>query len=189
RVRAFSAAEGKREIAKLRSLPVEQQPHELVFVVSRTVGVATREALRKEWGAEATCHFWSGDELDEQVKKYPRLLDEFFQLPPETQRISFPINLPFASLGDLFRGREEVLATLRKKLTERKAGQAMAIAGKAIHGLGGVGKSRLAIEYAWRYAAEYSAVLFVGAGSPADLRRNLAALNKVLDLPEREAID
>ncbi|HXU29756.1 MAG TPA: tetratricopeptide repeat protein [Thermoanaerobaculia bacterium] len=65
----------------------------------------------------------------------------------------------------------------------------MAIAGKAIHGLGGVGKSRLAIEYAWRYAAEYSAVLFVGAGSPADLRRNLAALNKVLDLPEREAID
>ncbi|HEY2295614.1 MAG TPA: tetratricopeptide repeat protein, partial [Thermoanaerobaculia bacterium] len=60
---------------------------------------------------------------------------------------------------------------------------------KAVHGLGGVGKTRLAVEYAWRYAADYTALLFVGAGSPADLRRNLAALcdRTLLDLPEQEA--
>ena len=36
---------------------------------------------------------------------------------------------------------------------------------------------------------DYTALLFVGAGSPTDLRRNLAALcdRRVLDLPEQEA--
>ncbi len=191
RVRAFSASQAKKEIAKLRTLPEGEQPHELVFVVSRAVGIKTRNAIRKEWGDVATCHFWSGNELDERVKQHPGLLDQFFQLPPAKTRASFPHNLPFASLGELFQGREEKLATLRKRLTEGKAGRATAIAGKAVHGLGGVGKSRLALEYAWRYAAEYSALLFVGAGSPADLRRNLAALSKadVLNLPEREATE
>jgi len=101
------------------------------------------------------------------------------------------IHLPYASLHELFQGREEVLALLHKKLTEKKAGQATAIAGKAVHGLGGVGKSRLAIEYAWRYAAEYSAVLFVGAAAPSELLRNFAALSgsAVLNLPEGEAED
>ncbi len=97
----------------------------------------------------------------------------------------FRHNLPFTSLGPLFHGREVMLARLRETLERTPAGRATAIAGKAIHGLGGVGKTRLAIEYGWQHAAEYSAVLFVGAGSPADLRRNLAALCSVLDLPEQ----
>ncbi|MFL6233993.1 MAG: tetratricopeptide repeat protein, partial [Thermoanaerobaculia bacterium] len=82
-----------------------------------------------------------------------------------------------------------MITILREKLTQAPAGRATAIAGKAVHGLGGVGKTRLAVEYAWRYAADYTALLFVGAGSPADLRRNLAALcdRNVLDLPEQEA--
>ncbi len=110
-------------------------------------------------------------------------------LPFPDLRAPKPHNLPFASLGKFFQGREEMLTLLRQKLTEKNAGKATAIAGKAVHGLGGVGKSRLAIEYAWRYAAEYSALLFVGAGSPADLRRNLAALCGVgvLNLPEQAA--
>jgi KaiC/GvpD/RAD55 family RecA-like ATPase len=45
-------------------------------------------------------------------------------------------------------------------------GQATAITGKAVHGLGGVGKTRLAVEFAWEHAAEFSAVLFLTAESP-----------------------
>ena len=130
----------------------------------------------------------SGEHRDPLTTK-AKLVEDVLVLPFPDLRSSKPIHLPFSSLGELFQGRNEILATLRKKLTEKKAGQATAIAGKAVHGLGGVGKSRLAIEYGWRYAAEYSAVLFVGAGSPADLRRNLAALCAVLDLAEREAGD
>ena len=61
------------------------------------------------------------------------------------------------------------------------------VARQAIHGLGGVGKTRLAVEYAWRYQADYTALLFVFADMPANLRRNLAALTEPLRLPQQEA--
>jgi tetratricopeptide (TPR) repeat protein len=189
RVQEFNKANARKEIEKLRRLPVADQPHELVFVVARAVRADTRDAIRKVWGDEATCHFWSGNELDERVKRHRDVLEEFFQLPSVKPRAALPRNLPFSSLGVLFQGREEMITILREKLTQAPAGRATAIAGKAVHGLGGVGKTRLAVEYAWKYTADYTALLFVGAGSPADLRRNLAALcdRTVLDLPEQEA--
>lgn len=191
RVQVFSLSHAKKEIAKLRALPREKQPDDLVFVVSRAVGLEARDAIRAVWGDEGTCHFWSGNELDEKVKRHPALLAEFFELPPDTSRVGRVISLPYASLGELFQGREEILAALHQKLTEKKTVQATAIAVKAVLGLGGVGKTRLAIEYAWRYAMEYSAVLFVRAGTPSDLQGNFAALCEpvALDLPERNATE
>ena len=51
-----------------------------------------------------------------------------------------------ASLGTLFKGRDEFLAELRQHLT---AEGPVVIKGKrTIHGMGGVGKIRAAIEYA-----------------------------------------
>jgi hypothetical protein len=46
----------------------------------------------------------------------------------------------------------------------------------ATHGLGGVGKTRAAIEYAWRYASDFTARLCVSAASGAELRTNVANL-------------
>src|ERR1700733_4040031 len=56
---------------------------------------------------------------------------------------------------------------------------------------GGVGKTRLAIEYAWSREAVYSALLFVSASDGAALNAGLAALTAFenLDLPEKEARD
>ena len=58
-----------------------------------------------------------------------------------------------------------------------------------INGLGGIGKTRLAIEYAWAHAGDYSALLFVRADGEAALNAGLAALAaaEILDLPEKEA--
>jgi hypothetical protein len=66
-------------------------------------------------------------------------------------------------------------------------GRSRKTARQAIHGLGGVGKTRLAVEYAWRYQADYTALLFVFADTAANLRRNLAALTEPLRLPQQEA--
>ncbi|MFO1429245.1 MAG: NB-ARC domain-containing protein [Candidatus Competibacteraceae bacterium] len=102
-----------------------------------------------------------------------------------------PIVLPYPTLGTLFKGRDEVLDRLHRQLQQTAAGHATAIVGRAVHGLGGVGKTRLAVEYAWRHSRDYRALLFVSAGTPQGLDANLAALvgPKVLDLPEREVTE
>jgi hypothetical protein len=81
RVQAFTAAHARKEIKKLRELPADEQPQELVFVVTRAVSAEARSAIRVEWGNEETCHFWAGSELDERVKRHPEIVTEFFQLP------------------------------------------------------------------------------------------------------------
>jgi tetratricopeptide (TPR) repeat protein len=96
-----------------------------------------------------------------------------------------PRNLPFTSLGGLFAGRDEDLADLHTALLGAKG------APVALTGLGGIGKTRLAIEYAWSREAVYSALLFVSASNGAALNAGLAGLTafETLDLPEKEARD
>jgi tetratricopeptide (TPR) repeat protein len=92
-------------------------------------------------------------------------------------------NLPFSSLGDLLKGRDDELRSL-------DAGQTTAITqAQTIYGLGGIGKTRLAVEYAWRSGERYDAAFFVVAESPQALRANLAHLARpnLLDLPEHGA--
>jgi hypothetical protein len=100
-----------------------------------------------------------------------------------------PIALPYPSLGTLFKGRDKFMAELCISLQRATAGPAAAIVVKVLHGLGGVGKTRLAVEYAWQHRDNFSALLFVLADSSDDLRRNLAALvgPMVLNLPEKDA--
>jgi tetratricopeptide (TPR) repeat protein len=98
-----------------------------------------------------------------------------------------PIVLPYQSLGSLFKGRDAFLGQLRKSLT-RADGRTTAIASKALYGMGGIGKTRAAVEYAWAHREDYTALLFAQADSPEELRRNLAGLARPL-LPENEAAE
>ena len=102
-----------------------------------------------------------------------------------------PISLPYPSLGKLFKGRAAFLEALGTNLAGSGDGRATAIVGRALHGLGGVGKTRLAVEYAWQHVGDYSAILFVSAETPQDLRRNLAAFcgSLILDLPEQDTTE
>lgn len=83
-----------------------------------------------------------------------------------------------------FTGREQLLKDLRALLT---AGQAAALTQAALHGLGGIGKTQLALEYAYRHARDYDLVWWVRSESPAALAADYAALAVPLDLPEKEA--
>jgi Tfp pilus assembly protein PilF len=86
-----------------------------------------------------------------------------------------------------FTGRDHLLAALRHHLAETKAG-AVVQAG-AVHGLGGVGKTQLAVEYAHRYAAYYDLVWWVPAEQPAAISDRLARLSRRLGLAELPSLE
>lgn len=66
--------------------------------------------------------------------------------------VPFPRNL-------FFTGREKILETLHTQLSTN---QAVALTqASALSGLGGVGKTQIALEYAYRHALEYSAVFWI----------------------------
>jgi len=120
--------------------------------------------------------FSNRDQLRAEVGKEPW---------PEVSQFK-PIVLPYASLGSLFKGRDEFLRRLRESLTRENGGRT-AIVSKALYGMGGIGKTRAAVEYAWAHREDYSALLFAQADTPEELRSNLANLAGPLLLDEREA--
>ena len=103
--------------------------------------------------------------------------------------VTKPANLPYLSIGELFKGRETLLGNLAGSLGPVPESVATPVVARWLNGMGGVGKTRLALEYAWRRAGEYAALLFVIADSREALQRNLAALCKVLNLPEQGETD
>jgi hypothetical protein len=92
-------------------------------------------------------------------------------------------NLPFRP-NPLFTGREAELEALSRGLQQTGSTAVMQMV--AVHGLGGVGKTQLAVEYAWKHLADYEAVFWVKTDEAAALDVSLAALAlaPVLGLPE-----
>jgi tetratricopeptide (TPR) repeat protein len=85
-----------------------------------------------------------------------------------------------------FTGREPLLASLRQRMT---GDVTAALLPHALQGMGGVGKTQLAIEYAYRFAPDYEVIWWIPADQSALVRSSLAALAPRLGLtgiaPER----
>lgn len=81
-----------------------------------------------------------------------------------------------------FTGRTHLMEALRTALTSGKP----AALTQAIHGLGGVGKTQLAREYAYRFASDYDLVWWVQSEEAGKRAADYAALAQKLDLPEKD---
>ncbi|WP_405886824.1 tetratricopeptide repeat protein [Streptomyces longwoodensis] len=81
--------------------------------------------------------------------------------------------LPSPAHG-VFVGRSKELERLRVALARQ--GEAAVTQAQALHGLGGIGKSTLALHYAHRYRGSYSLVWWITAASPEQIDASLAAL-------------
>jgi len=112
--------------------------------------------------------------------------------PLSSKRPSFPgalpavWNIPYPR-NPYFTGREELLSNLAASL---RAGQTVGISQpQAVSGLGGVGKTQIALEYAYRYYQDYDAVLWTRADTQEALISGFVALAALLQLPQQKERD
>ncbi len=128
---------------------------------------------------------------DKKLDKIGEKLDGLSPVVKLRQDESPIQNLPYESIGGLFKGRGESLKKLVKQLG---GGKVTAITQThAIHGLGGIGKTRMVVEFGWRLLGEgkVKAVLFVVADNLLNLTLNMAKLARpgLLKMDERKLKD
>jgi len=99
------------------------------------------------------------------------------RFPPQGPLVT---NLPARNLN--FTGRGALLERLRAQL--RRQPGAVVTQAEAIHGLGGVGKTQLALEFAHRYHADYEVIWWIAAEQPASVTAELAALAQELGVEQ-----
>jgi len=97
------------------------------------------------------------------VPRFPGALPEVWNVPPRNPN---------------FTGRRSELDRVRGLLAGNPA-----VTVHALHGMGGVGKTQTAIEYAHRYADDYDLVWWVGAEQQALVGDQLARLAEQVGLP------
>ena len=84
-----------------------------------------------------------------------------------------------------FTGRDEMLEKLRDEIV---GGSPAVILPVALHGLGGVGKTQVALEYAHRFKADYDLIWWLEAEQADFISTSLAALARQLGLPVGENV-
>ena len=115
-----------------------------------------------------------------------RVIEDIPLLVASAPRAALPPvwNVPYPR-NPFFLGRESELAQVREQLKGgRTSAHALPV---AISGLGGIGKTQLALEYVYRYHQGYQVVLWARAESAEALVSSYRASASLLQLPEREA--
>src|SRR3712207_741580 len=107
--------------------------------------------------------FPRGDPLPGDRPGFAGALPAVWRVPPRNPR---------------FTGRDGMLTELRRRLHADEG----TLVVQALYGLGGVGKTQLALEYAHRFAADYDLVWWLDAEQPVLIPEQLSALAARLDV-------
>lgn len=130
-----------------------------------------------------------GDHLPEtrgmvlEVAKHLRLndLERRHLLEASLMSLSTYWHIPYPR-NRFFTGREEILTRLHDMLGQEKAvKQAQSL---ALSGLGGMGKTQIALEYAYQYAQEYAAIFWIASETSESILSSCTAIAHILNLTE-----
>jgi tetratricopeptide (TPR) repeat protein len=106
---------------------------------------------------------------------------------PPLKSLNTPLwNVPFRR-NPFFTGRTSLLERLHEQLNQSQS--AALTLSHALTGLGGIGKTQGAVEYAYRYRNEYSAIFWVRAASRETLVTDYIAIARLLSLPGQDEQD
>ncbi|MFD0277675.1 FxSxx-COOH system tetratricopeptide repeat protein [Kitasatospora sp. NPDC127111] len=158
--RAPTAAPGREVTARVEPVTVEGQVLDLV-------------GLGPEQAAEALLGALGGPVRTPDLAglRYPGSVPAHFKLPPRHPS---------------FTGRQAVLEHLHRQLGAGVA--AVLPTSQTLYGLGGIGKTQLALEYAHRYRAEYDLVWWIDAEQNESVALALAGLAHRLGLPVGDSV-
>lgn len=112
--------------------------------------------------------------------------DEFF---PQREKQFTPDhlwNVPFPR-NPFFVGREEILQHLYDQLGQEHA--PFLTQSLVLSGLGGIGKTQIALEYAYRYRQDYHFIFWLAAETTESVMTSLQSIADLLQLPERQATE
>src|ERR1700733_7963086 len=137
--------------------PLAQVPEAVPVAPSARAGVTGRPKPGIESG------FPSATRAVRAEAQFPGSLPEVWNLPPRNPN---------------FTGRAAHFGRIRQRLPAPPPGTV-----HALHGMGGVGKTQTAIEYAYRYADDYDLVWWVNAEQATTIGDQFAQLAEELGLP------
>jgi len=169
-------------ISELAALPDDKQKVLAELSQEQFNALLTQSELATLNAAEAAA---GTKQIKALIKELSAKIDKLTIIDRREKERALIHNLPYPSIGDLFKGRDDILKKLKSRLDDNKP---IAIT-QAIEGLGGIGKTRLVVEYAWRaiMGKEYNAVFFINAVTPKSFHASLASLaeKEMLNLTER----
>ena len=116
--------------------------------------------------------------VDSLLQQKDEKLDEIQRLLPQVWNVPHHRNPNFT-------GREDILSNLRLSLTSGEP----AAWKQAVTGMGGVGKTQLAVEYIYRHKTDYRVIWWIRSEEPAAMAADYADLAASLDLPEKDSPD
>ena len=127
-------------------------------------------------------------QLTNQPKVRKTELGKLKSLPNLSRKQEFfPIWVVPHPRNPFFTGREKIVNTVYNRL-KKDSGLALTQA-PAISGLGGIGKTQIALEYAYQYRNQYKAVFWVAAENESDIKTDFIKIANELNLPEKKAED
>ncbi|KAF8473532.1 P-loop containing nucleoside triphosphate hydrolase protein [Kalaharituber pfeilii] len=78
---------------------------------------------------------------------------------------NIPFSIPDVRRNSDFVGREVLLEQIEQEIEQEKGAAAKNITQLVLYGMGGIGKTQLALEYVYRHSGDYSSVFWVNAAS------------------------